>query len=186
MNDKLEKATLAGGCFWCTEAIFKRLKGVTSVLPGYSGGFTKNPSYESVSQGNTGHAETIQIEFDPTQIPFEKILDVFWHTHNPTTKGRQGNDVGPQYRSIIFYHDENQKNVAQRSKEEFEKEGSYNDSVVTEIIPFSEFYVAEDYHKNYFENHKEDSYCEVVISPKIRRLLKKYGENVKEEYKNDM
>lgn len=178
-----ETATLAGGCFWCTEAIFKRLRGVMSVLPGYAGGNTENPSYEDVCSGTTGHAEAIQIEFDPSQIPFEKILDVFWNTHNPTTRNQQGNDVGTQYRSIVFYHDEKQKNAAEKSKEEFEKEGNYKDPIVTEIIPFKNFYVAENYHKNYFENNKDAPYCSVIIGPKVHKLLEKYGNDVKEEYK---
>ena len=140
MNKNLEVATLAGGCFWCTEAIFKRLKGVISVLPGYAGGTTINPSYEEVSSGNTGHAEAIQIEFDPTLISFEKILDIFWNTHDPTTINRQGNDTGTQYRSIIFYHGAEQKEIAERSKTELEKERVYKNPIVTEIKPFTNFY----------------------------------------------
>lgn len=176
------KATLAGGCFWCTEAIFKRLKGVGSVAPGYSGGDVANPTYEEVCNGNTGHAEAIQIEFDERVLPYEKILDVFWNTHDPTTQNRQGNDVGPQYRSIIFYHDEEQKGVAEKSREKAQK--LFKDPIVTEIMPFKNFYVAEDYHKNYFETHKNALYCSLVISPKIKKLLAKYGKDIKEEYKN--
>ncbi len=183
-NTHHETATLAGGCFWCTEAIFKRLKGVTSVMPGYAGGFVKNPAYEAVTTGNTGHAEAIQIEFDPTLIPFEKILDIFWHTHNPTTLNQQGNDIGPQYRSSIFYHDEKQKEIAEKSKQELEKEKVYADPVVTEIVPFTNFYVAEDYHKNYFDRNKEKSYCSFVIDPKIHKLLRDYASNIKDEYKS--
>lgn len=179
----METATLAGGCFWCTEAIFKRLKGVTSVLPGYAGGNIENPSYEQVSSGNTGHAESIEIEFDPKIIPFKKILEVFWNTHDPTTMDRQGNDFGPQYRSIIFYGSDKQKREAEESKSEIEKEKLYKDPIVTKIIPFKNFYVAEDYHKNYFENHKNALYCSLVISPKIKKLLEKYGNEVKDEYK---
>ena len=177
-----ETATLAGGCFWCTEAIFTRLKGVISVLPGYSGGNLANPTYEQVCSGNTGHAESIQIKFDPTIIPYQKILDIFWHTHNPTTRNRQGNDEGPQYRSIIFYHDENQKTIAQNSKSEFEKEGLYKDPIVTEIIPFTNFYVAEDYHQRYFERNQGAPYCDVIISPKIHQLLTQYSNDIKEEF----
>lgn len=176
-------ATLAGGCFWCTEAIFKRLKGVSSVLPGYAGGHVENPTYEQVCTGGTGHAEAVQIEFDEKNISFDKILDVFWNTHDPTTMNRQGNDVGPQYRSMIFYHDENQKKVAKESKKKVEEEKLYKDPIVTEIKPFINFYIAEDYHKNYFENHKNALYCQLVISPKIHKLLGKYGKDVKEEYK---
>jgi len=185
MDKKLETATLAGGCFWCTEAIFKRLKGVISVLPGYTGGTIENPSHNEVCSGNTIHAEAIQIEFDPTQIPFEKILDVFWHTHNPTTLNQQGNDIGTQYRSAIFYHDEKQKQIAENSKEAFEKEGVYKDPIVTEITHLTNFYVAEDYHKNYFYRNKDAPYCNFVISPKIHKLLEKYGKDVKEEYKQE-
>jgi peptide-methionine (S)-S-oxide reductase len=145
MNDKTEIATLANGCFWCSEAVFKRLKGVKSVLPGYAGGLVKDPSYDQVCTGKTGHAESTQIEFDPKVISFEKILNIFWHTHNPTTLNRQGNDVGTQYRSAIFYHDQKQKELAEKSKKELEEEGVYKDSIVTEITPFKNFFIAEDY-----------------------------------------
>jgi peptide-methionine (S)-S-oxide reductase len=182
MNDNNEIATVANGCFWCSEAIFKRLKGVISVLPGYAGGTVKDPSYSQVCSGGTGHAESIQIEFDPKVIPFEKILDVFWHTHDPTTLNRQGNDVGTQYRSAIFYHNQKQKEIAEKSKEELEKEGVYKDPIVTEITPFRNFYVAEDYHKNYYENNQSAPYCNYIIDPKVNKLLLKYGNNVKQEY----
>lgn len=182
MNKKLEKATFAGGCFWCTEAIFKRLKGVSSVLPGYAGGAVKNPTYEQVCTGETGHAEAIQIEFNPELIPFEKILDIFWNTHNPTTLNQQGNDMGTQYRSAIFYHNQNQKEIAEKSKKEIEKEGIYSNPIVTEITPFTNFYVAEEYHKNYFDKNSDAPYCNFMISPKIHKLLEKYGQDVKEEY----
>ena len=178
----IEITTLANGCFWCTEAIFKRLKGVKSVLPGYAGGTVKNPSYDQVCTGTTGHTESTQIEFDPKVISFEKLLDIFWHTHNPTTLNRQGNDVGTQYRSAIFYHDEKQKEIAERTKKELEKEGVYKDSIVTEITPFKNFYVAEDYHKNYYEQHQDAPYCSFVIDPKIHKLLQQYGNEIKEEY----
>lgn len=183
MDKKLEVATLAGGCFWCTEAIFTRLKGVHSVLPGYSGGTVENPTYQDVCSGNTGHAEAIQIEFDPTQIPFEKLLEIFWHTHNPTTLNQQGNDIGTQYRSAIFYHDEKQKEIAEKSKADVEKEKLYPDPIVTEIVPFTTFYIAEDYHKNYYDRNKNQSYCNFVIDPKIHKLLKEYSSDVKDEYK---
>lgn len=186
MDKTLEKATLAGGCFWCTEAIFQRLKGVVSVLPGYAGGSVENPTYDEVCMGNTGHAESIQIEFDPEQILFEKLLDVFWHTHDPTTVNKQGNDIGPQYRSEIFYHDEKQRQIAEKSKTDIEKEGVYPNPIVTRITPFTNFYVAEDYHKNYFEKHRGASYCSYVISPKIHKLLDLYGKDVKEEYREKM
>ena len=183
MNDKTEIATLASGCFWCTEAIFKRLKGVKSVLSGYGGGTVKNPSYDQVCTGKTGHAESVQIEFDPKVIPFKKILEIFWHTHNPTTLNRQGNDVGTQYRSAVFYHDKTQKEIAERVKKEIEKNGVYKDPIVTEITPFKNFYVAEDHHKNYYEEHRAAPYCDFVIDPKIRKLLQQYGNDVKDEYK---
>lgn len=177
-----ETATLAGGCFWCTEAVFKRLKGVKSVLPGYSGGNVENPSYEEVCSGRTGHAEAIQIEFDSSIIDFDKILDIFWHTHNPTTLNQQGNDKGPQYRSVIFYHNEKQKEVAEASMKEIEREGVYSDRIVTEIVPYTNFYVAGDYHKNYFDRNKNAGYCSVVISPKIHKLLENYKTDVKPEF----
>ncbi|MDQ3873551.1 MAG: peptide-methionine (S)-S-oxide reductase MsrA [Thermoproteota archaeon] len=182
MNKDSEIATLANGCFWCSEAIFRRLKGVNSVLPGYSGGTVREPSYEQVCTGRTGHAEAIQIEFDPKVVSFEKILDVFWHTHDPTTLNRQGNDVGTQYRSAIFYHTPEQKKIAEKSRNELEKQGVYKDPIVTEIAPFTNFYAAEDYHKNYYENHQDAPYCSYVISPKVRKLRMKYGQNINEEY----
>ena len=183
MNDSFEVATLANGCFWCSEAIFKRLKGVKSVVPGYSGGMVENPSYDLVCTGKTGHAESIQIEFDPKVIPYERILDIFWHTHDPTTLNRQGNDVGTQYRSAVFYHSQKQKEVAEKSKTELEKEGSYKGSIVTEITPFNDFYVAEDYHKNYYDDNQAAPYCNFVIDPKVRKLVLKYGNDVKEEFR---
>jgi peptide-methionine (S)-S-oxide reductase len=182
MNDNSETATLANGCFWCSEAIFKRLKGVKSVVPGYSGGIVKDPSYNQVCTGNTGHAESIQVEFDPKIIPYERILDIFWHTHDPTTLNRQGNDVGTQYRSAIFYHSQEQKEIADKSKKELEKEGLFKSPIVTEISPFGNFYVAEDYHKNYYENNQDAPYCSFIISPKVRKLLMKYGNAVQEQF----
>lgn len=179
-----EIATLAGGCFWCTEAIFKRLKGIISVTPGYAGGNIENPSYEEVSTGTTGHAESIQIEFSPQQIPYKEILGIFWHTHDPTTLNRQGNDIGTQYRSVIFYHNKRQKEEALKSKEEIEKEGVYKDRIVTQIIPFTNFYKAESYHLDYYDKNRDYPYCTFVINPKIQKLIQKYGKNVKEEYKN--
>lgn len=183
MNSKNEIATVANGCFWCTEAVFKRLKGIISVTPGYSGGAKENPTYDEVSMGNTGHAESIQIEFDPQIIPYEKILDVFWHTHNPTTLNQQGNDMGTQYRSAIFYHDEKQKEIALKSKQDLEKEAVYKDPIVTEIVPFKEFYIAENYHKDYYDRNRSYPYCTYVIDPKIKKLMEQYGKDVKEEYR---
>lgn len=178
-----ETATFANGCFWCSEAIFKRLNGIKSVLPGYSGGQIKNPTYEQVCTGRTGHAESIQIEFDPKVMNFEKILDIFWRTHDPTTLNRQGNDIGTQYRSAIFYHDLKQKEIAEKSKRDLENEGVYKDPVVTEIAPFSGFYVAEDYHKNYYDEHRDAPYCSYIIDPKVHKLLLNYGNDVRADYK---
>src|SRR3989344_3355079 len=147
----MEKATFGGGCFWCTEAIFKRLEGVYSVLPGYSGGDVENPTYDQVCEGNTGHAEVIQIEFDPKIIPYKKLLEVFFYTHDPTTKNQQGNDMGPQYRSIIFYHSAKQKPDAESFIKELTEKKVYSKPIVTEVSEFKNFYEAEDYHKNYFK-----------------------------------
>ena len=185
MNDikMIEIATLANGCFWCTEAIFARIKGVKSVSPGYSGGKVENPSYDQVCTGTTGHAEAAQIEFDPTVISFEKLLEVFWHTHDPTTLNRQGNDIGTQYRSAIFYHNDKQREIAEKSKRRIEDKGIFRDPIVTEITQFEKFYVAEDYHKKYYEHHLNDPYCRFVIDPKIQKLLKQYGNELKVEYK---
>jgi peptide-methionine (S)-S-oxide reductase len=184
MNDDMtETATFANGCFWCTEAVYKRLKGVKSVLPGYAGGTVRDPSYDQVCAGNTGHAESIQIKFDPKVLPFEKILDIFWHTHDPTTLNRQGNDIGTQYRSAIFFHNEKQKEIAEKSKKDLEDKGVYKNSIVTEITPIKDFYVAEDYHKDYYDNHQDAPYCNYVIDPKIHKLLQRYGSDVMEKYK---
>ena len=180
--EETEVATLANGCFWCTEAVFARLKGVKSVLPGYSGGWVENPSYDEVCTGTSGHAEVAQIEFDPRVISFEKLLDIFWHTHDPTTLNRQGNDIGTQYRSAIFYHNQRQKEIAERSKRELEKEGVYKSPIVTEVTPFSNFYAAEEYHKDYYDNNQDAPYCNFVIQPKVQKLLLKYGNDVRGEY----
>ena len=182
MNNDSETATLANGCFWCSEAIFKRLKGVKSVTSGYAGGTIKNPSYDQVCNGTTGHAESIQIVFDPSVIDFDKILNIFWHTHNPTTLNRQGNDVGTQYRSAIFYHNEKQREIAQKSKKDLEKDRIHKDSIVTEITPFKNFYTAENYHKDYYDKNKQAAYCNFVIDPKIHKLLKEYENDIKTEY----
>jgi peptide-methionine (S)-S-oxide reductase len=176
------KATLAGGCFWCTEAIYKRLKGVNSIIPGYSGGTTPNPSYEDVCAGTTGHAEAIQIDYDPKQISFDSLLDIFWHTHDPTTLNRQGNDTGTQYRSAIFFHDENQRKKAETSKQALVKSHDYNNSIVTEITKFEKFYPAENYHKDYYDRNKQAGYCSIIIAPKIQKLINKYSKFLKEEY----
>ena len=179
----IQTATFAGGCFWCTEAIFRRLKGVKAVSVGYAGGKTDNPRYDEVSTGTTGHAEAVQISFDSSVIPYEKLLDIFWHTHNPTTLNRQGNDVGTQYRSIIFYHTDKQKEEAEKSKEQLQQSGQYADPIVTEIKPYEKFYPAESYHENYYEKNTNAPYCMFVIDPKIQKLLREYENDVKEEYK---
>ncbi len=183
MSSPFETATLAGGCFWCTEAIFKRLKGVEDVVSGYSGGVRENPSYEQVSSEATGHAEAIQVEFDPHIISFEKILEIFFHLHDPTTLNRQGNDVGSQYRSVVFYHNEKQKEEALRVRDAIAEEGTYKNPIVTEIVPFEAFYTAEEYHQNYYDNNKNQGYCSYVIGPKIHKLLREYSKEVKEEYR---
>lgn len=177
---KLEKATLAAGCFWCTEAIFQRLKGVHSVMSGYSGGSMNEPSYDAVTSGKTGHAEAIQIEFDPSVISYEKLLEIFWRTHDPTTPNQQGNDVGPQYRSVIFYHSEAQRETAQNLKEKLETSGDYDSPIVTEIVPFEKFYTAEEYHQNFYNNNPKAGYCQLIINPKLDKLVEEFKDELKE------
>ena len=176
------KTTFANGCFWCTEAVFTRIKGVKSVISGYSGGALENPSYDQVCTGTTGHAEAAQIEFDSEIISFKKLLDVFWDTHDPTTLNRQGNDVGTQYRSAIFYHNEEQKQIAEKSKKELEENHVYDDPIVTEIVPLTNFYPAEDYHKRYYDQNNNAPYCRYVINPKVEKLSKNYTDKLKPEY----
>jgi len=165
---KLEKATLAGGCFWCIEAVFKRIEGVKSVVSGYSGGGMENPSYEDVCSGETGHAEAVQITFDPKKISYEEVLDMFWKAHDPTTVNRQGADAGTQYRSVIFYHDEKQKKTAEKSIKKVSK--MFKDPIATELVPFEKFYKAGDYHQQYYDRNKNAPYCRAVISPKLQKL----------------
>ena len=179
----LEIATLAGGCFWCTEAVFKRLKGVDTVVSGYAGGETENPSYEEVCSGTTGHAEAIQITFDPKIISYRKILGIFWHLHDPTTPNQQGADIGPQYRSEVFYNSKKQKQIAEDLKEKLDKSGDFQKPIITKITPLTNFYKAKDYHANYYERNKSYPYCQIVIDPKIQKLMQNYKEEVKEEYK---
>ncbi|NLL61508.1 MAG: peptide-methionine (S)-S-oxide reductase MsrA [Candidatus Atribacteria bacterium] len=169
-----EVATLAGGCFWCLEAVYQRVKGIIRVIPGYSGGEIKNPSYEQVCSDTTGHAEAIQVFFNPELISYCEILEIFWHIHNPTTLNRQGNDIGSQYRSVIFYHNEQQKKIAENSKKELENSHTLSASIVTEIVPFQEFYEAEEYHHNYLKNYPENSYCQFVVLPKIKKFEKNF------------
>lgn len=176
----METAIFGGGCFWCTEAVFKRLKGVQSVVPGYAGGETNNPTYHDVSGGNTGHAEAVKIEFDPSIISFEDLLAVFFGTHDPTTRNRQGNDVGTQYRSVIFYTNDAQKEKARQIIKETDEAHVYENPVVTEVVPLGKFYDAEDYHKDYYENNKTAPYCSIVIEPKLEKLAKRFKELMKE------
>jgi len=178
---QFETATLAGGCFWCIEAIFQRLKGVTAVVSGYADSQVEKPSYAEVCSGRTGAAEAIQITYDPSVISFDKLLEIFWHVHDPTTLNRQGNDIGTQYRSAIFYHTDEQKRIALASKEAVEKSGTYKKPLVTEIVPFTNFYPAEDYHKEYYDRNRSQPYCLVVIDPKVQKLLKEYRNEVKDE-----
>lgn len=170
----METATVAGGCFWCTQALFKRLKGVSNVISGYTGGEMENPSYEEVSTGNTNYAESIQIKFDPKIISYEKLLEVFWTLFDPTTLNRQGADVGTQYRSVIFYHSPEQKGVAEESKRKIEKSKLYKNPIVTKIEPFTNFYPAEDYHQNYYERNPDQPYCKIVIDPKLQKLMTEF------------
>jgi len=172
-------AVVAGGCFWCTEAIFTELKGVEKVEPGYSGGFEANPSYQDVCTGTTGHAESIRIVFDPKLISYHDLLAVFFTTHDPTTLNRQGNDEGTQYRSSIFYHSQEQKETAEKVIQEITAKKLYPNKVVTEVVPFSNFYVAEDYHKNYFARHPDQGYCQVIIAPKVAKFRDHYRELLK-------
>lgn len=176
MTTKNEIVVLGGGCFWCTEAIFKMLKGVVSVVSGYAGGHTENPNYDKVCMGNTGHAEVIQVEFNPAVIPFKDLLDVFFHLHDPTTLNRQGADRGTAYRSIILYMSEEQRLEAEGLIRDLV--GEFKDPIVTEIKPLDKFYEAEDYHKDYFARNIEQPYCEVVISPKLSKLREKYSERL--------
>ena len=175
---KTEKATLGGGCFWCIEAVFQKLKGVQSVVSGYAGGKIPNPSYERVCSGATGHAEVVQITFYPEVISYADVLYVFWRLHDPTTLNRQGADVGTQYRSVIFYHDEQQKEIAKRSKAETESAGLYPDAIVTEISPLPEFYAAEGYHQNYYRNNPNQPYCRFVVDPKIQKLQREFKDKL--------
>ena len=171
-----EIAVFGGGCFWCTEAIFKSLKGIISVVPGYTGGTTTNPTYEQVADGNTGHVESIKIEFDPAVMSYDDLLAVFFNTHDPTSLNRQGNDIGTQYASTIFYVNDAQKATAEKLIGELEAAKAYDRPVVTALKPLGEFYPAEDYHRNYYETHKDQAYCQIVIEPKLEKLQKKFSQ----------
>lgn len=169
---KSEIATLGGGCFWCVEAVFQRVEGVISVKPGYAGGNVKNPTYKQICTGNTGHAEVAKIEFDPSKITYSQILNVFWQSHDPTTLNRQGNDVGTQYRSVIFFHNERQEEIAKKSKIDADKSGYWDNEIVTEVTLLNNYYDAEDYHDNYYSNNTNQPYCLFVIKPKLDKLEK--------------
>ena len=169
---KSEIATLGGGCFWCVEAVFQRIEGVISVKPGYAGGNVKNPTYKQICTGNTGHAEVAKIEFDNSKITYSQILNVFWQSHDPTTLNRQGNDVGTQYRSVIFFHNESQEKIAKKSKVDADKSGYWDNEIVTEVTLLNNYYDAEDYHDNYYNNNPNQPYCLFVIKPKLDKLEK--------------
>ena len=169
---KSDIATLGGGCFWCVEAVFQRIEGVLSVRPGYAGGDIKNPTYKQICTGNTGHAEVAKIEFDPSKITYSQILNVFWQSHDPTTLNRQGNDVGTQYRSVIFFHDESQEKIARKSKIDANNSGYWDNEIVTEVTLLNNYYDAEDYHDNYYNNNPNQPYCLFVIKPKLDKLEK--------------
>jgi peptide-methionine (S)-S-oxide reductase len=177
---KLETATFGEGCFWCCEAVFQQLRGVKSVVSGYSGGSVDHPSYEAVCTGRTGHAEVIQITFDPTEIKFEDLLKVFWQTHDPTTLNRQGHDVGTQYRSAIFYHNDEQRRIAEQYKKQLDQSGTFKSQIVTEISPIKNFFPAEKYHRNYFNDNPSQQYCQFVIRPKVEKFNKEFKDMLKE------
>lgn len=179
MTPSTETATLAGGCFWCLEAVYDQLKGVTSVVSGYAGGSVPNPSYEAVCSGRTGHAEVVQIEFDPSVISYQNLLDVFFTIHDPTTLNRQGNDAGTQYRSAIYTHSPEQKAIAERTIAALTASELWPNPIVTEVTPLDVFYPAEDYHQEYYANHPYQGYCQVIIAPKVAKFRSKYLEQLK-------
>ncbi|MEZ4826110.1 MAG: peptide-methionine (S)-S-oxide reductase MsrA [Bacteroidia bacterium] len=177
--DGLKKATFGAGCFWCVEAVFLELKGVVAVESGYSGGYVKNPTYKAICTGTTGHAEVAQITYDPAVITFDELLEVFWQTHDPTTLNRQGNDTGTQYRSVVFYHDEEQKDKAEFYKKQLDASGAYSKPIVTEISPLINYYPAEDYHQNYYAQNTNQPYCLFVIRPKLEKFHKVFADKLK-------
>ena len=172
-------ATFGNGCFWCTEAVFQKLKGVSKVKSGYSGGQTDHPTYEEVCSGTTGHAEVLQITYDDEQITYDELLEVFWNTHDPTTLNRQGNDVGTQYRSVVFYHNEDQRAQIEAYKTQLDQSGTWKDPIVTEIAPFEQFYEAENYHDDYFNRNGSQPYCAFVVRPKVEKFVKQYRDKLK-------
>lgn len=176
---KTDTATFGTGCFWCTEAIFQQLDGVLKVTSGYSGGHVDKPTYKEVCEGTTGHAEVIQIVYNPEEITFDELLEAFWQSHDPTTLNRQGNDVGPQYRSVIFYHDDEQKKKAEHYKVKLDQSKAYDNPIVTEISPFTKFFVAENYHQDYYANNGSQPYCYYVIRPKLEKFQKVFKDKIK-------
>jgi peptide-methionine (S)-S-oxide reductase len=181
---KIETAVFGGGCFWCTEAVFKMLKGVQSVLPGYTGGATKNPTYEEVCGGNTGHVECVKIEFDPEEVKYRDLLTVFFGSHDPSTVNRQGNDVGTQYRSAVFYSTPEQKEITEGLIKELNESSREGRKIVTEVLPLGEFYVAENYHKDYYERNQDAGYCQLVINPKLEKVQKEFANLLNDKSKN--
>lgn len=179
MSENYNKATFGSGCFWCTEAVFEAVKGVKSVVSGYAGGDISNPTYREVCSGRTGHAEVVQITYNPEIITYAELLEIFWKTHDPTTLNRQGADVGTQYRSVIFYHNDEQKEIAKDLKKKLDDSGAWDNEIVTEISPMSAFYKAEDYHQNYYDKNPYESYCQFVIGPKIDKFKKVFEEKLK-------
>lgn len=179
MTNRQEVATLGGGCFWCLEAVYQELDGVSKIVSGYAGGHVRNPTYEEVCGKHTGHAEVVQVTFDPDKLTYRDILEVFFTIHDPTTENRQGNDVGPQYRSVIFTHDDMQKATADAIIAEFTAEKVFDDPIVTQVSPLPAFYAAEDYHQDYYRQHSSQPYCSFVISPKLAKFRKAYGEKMK-------
>jgi peptide-methionine (S)-S-oxide reductase len=176
-----EIITLGNGCFWCTEAIFQQVNGVTKVTSGYSGGHVENPTYEEVCEKTTGHAEVLQVEFDTTQVTIDEILEIFWQTHDPTTLNRQGNDVGPQYRSVVFYHNDHQKERAEYFKKNLDESGAFGNPIVTAIEPYTNFYVAENYHQDYYNRNGNQPYCYFVIRPKLEKFEKAFKDKMKKK-----
>jgi peptide-methionine (S)-S-oxide reductase len=177
---KLEKATFGTGCFWCTEAVFDQLKGVQSIISGYSGGNLPDPTYEQVCGGLTGHAEVVQVTFDPAVISYPELLEVFWQTHDPTTLNRQGNDIGTQYRSAIFYHNDKQRELAEHYKRKLDESGAFRGPIVTEVTAFTNFYPAEKHHQDYFAQNPNQPYCAMIIGPKVDKFKKAFGDKLKD------
>ncbi|MCA9155417.1 MAG: peptide-methionine (S)-S-oxide reductase MsrA [Planctomycetales bacterium] len=172
-------ATFGSGCFWCTEGVFQQLRGVHSAVSGYSGGQVENPTYQQVCTGTTGHAEVVQVTYDPNHVSFAELLEVFWKTHDPTTLNRQGNDVGTQYRSVVFYHDEVQRDEAERYKQQLDDSRAFGSPIVTQIVPFERFFRAEEYHQNYYEQNPQQPYCQAVVGPKIDKFKKSFSDRLK-------